>query len=103
MKALNKAIFSDKVQFVNVLGGSCLLASMPLLKANNILSMNSAVGGKATTNPDNPLVFRHNPILETAYAAVWPFLQKREGGFKTVAILNPDDETGRMVCTPPNL
>lgn len=95
VKALNKAIFSDKVQFVNVLGGSCLLACMPLLKANNILSMNSAVGGKNTTNPDNPQVFRHNPIIETAYAAVWPYLQKREGGFKTVAVLNPDDETGR--------
>jgi branched-chain amino acid transport system substrate-binding protein len=76
------------------MGGSTTLACIPLLKQNNILSLNDAAGGKAVTNPDNPLVFRFNPAIEAAYAAALPYLQKHDG-IKTVACINPDDETGR--------
>lgn len=94
VKALNKAIYNDKVSFVAVMGGSPTLACIPLLKENNILSLNDAAGGKAVTNPNNPLVFRYNPSLAGAYAATFPFLQKKEG-IKTIASVNPDDATGR--------
>ena len=94
VKALNKAIFSDKVSFVSVLGGSPLVACLPLLKSNNILSLNDASGGKAVTNPGNPLVFRFNPSIEGAYASVLPYIQKRDG-IKTMVSINPDDDTGR--------
>jgi branched-chain amino acid transport system substrate-binding protein len=94
VKALNKAIYNDKVSFVAIQGGSPLLACIPLLKENNMLSLNDAAGGKAVTNPDNPLVFRYNPSIEGAYVAELPFLQKREG-IKTIASINPDDATGR--------
>jgi branched-chain amino acid transport system substrate-binding protein len=71
-----------------------LLACIPLLKQNNMLSLNNAAGGKAITNPDNPLVFRFNPAIEAAYASALPYIQKQDG-IKTVACINPDDETGK--------
>jgi branched-chain amino acid transport system substrate-binding protein len=94
VKALNKAIYSDKVSFVSVMGGSPLLACIPLLKQNNILSLSDAAGGKAVTNPENPLVFRHNPGIEASYAVGLKYMQEKLG-VKTIASMNPDDETGR--------
>lgn len=94
VKALNKAIYSDKVSFVAIQGGAVVMACMNLLKQNNILSLNNASAGKAITNPDNPLVFRFNPSPETAYSASLPYIQKHEG-IKTVACINPDNESGR--------
>lgn len=94
VKALNKAIYNDKVSYVAIMGGSPTLACIPLLKENKMLSLNDAAGGKAVTNPKNPLVFRYNPSLAGAYAAEFPFLIKREG-IKTIASVNPDDATGR--------
>lgn len=94
VKALNRAIHSDKVYGVTIMGGSPLLASIPLLKQNNMLSLNDAAGGKAVTNPDNPLVFRFNPGIEGSYAVGLKYL-KEKYRLKTVAAINPDDETGR--------
>jgi branched-chain amino acid transport system substrate-binding protein len=97
VKALNRAIYNDKVSYVAVMGGSPLLACIPLLKTNNMLSMNDAAGGKAVTNPDNPLVFRFNPGIEAYYAVGLKHL-KENHGIKTVASINPDDETGRSAA-----
>jgi branched-chain amino acid transport system substrate-binding protein len=94
VKCLNKAIFSDKINFVAIQGGSPLLACLPLLKQNKILSINDAAGGKSITNPKNPLVFRWNPSIEGTYAANFPYLKEKEG-IKTIASMNPDDETGK--------
>ncbi|MBU2549346.1 MAG: ABC transporter substrate-binding protein [Proteobacteria bacterium] len=94
VKALNKAIYSDKVDFVQIMGGSPTLACIPLLKENNMLSLNDAAGGKAVTNPDNPLVFRYNPSLLAAYASILPWIKKNDG-IKTMATINPDDATGK--------
>ena len=62
VKVANKAIYSDQVKFMSVMGGSPCLAVIPLMKENKILSLNLASGGKQVTNPDNPLVFRYNVI-----------------------------------------
>jgi len=94
VKALNQAIYSDKISFAAIMGGSPLLGCIPLLKQNNILSLNNAAGGKAVTNPDNPLVFRFNPAIEISYAGQLPYLKKQHG-VKTIISINPDDETGR--------
>jgi branched-chain amino acid transport system substrate-binding protein len=94
VKALNKAIFSDNIAFAAIQGGSPTLACIPLLKQNKILSLNNAAGGKAVTNPDNPLVFRHKPAVEAHYAASFPYFL-RNVGIKTIGSINPDDETGR--------
>jgi len=94
VKALNKAIFSDKTAFVSIQGGSPSLACMSLLKQNNILSLSNAAGGKSVTNPNNPLFFRFNPAIESSYASILPYIQTQTG-FKTVACINPDDETGK--------
>ena len=94
VKAANKAIYSDKVSFMTIHGGANLLACIPLLKENNMLSLNNAGGGKTVTNPGNPLVFRHDPSIDAMYASTLPFLVRREN-VKTLAVINPDDETGR--------
>ncbi len=94
VKAVNKAIYADKCSFLSIMGGSTTLACIPFMKENKILSVNDAGGGKAVTNPDNPLVFRYNPAIEGSYARFLPYLAKHEG-IKTMAVLNPDDETGR--------
>ena len=60
-----------------------------------MLSLNNAAGGKSVTNPDNPLVFRFNPAIEASYASALPYIQKHNG-VKTVACINPDDETGKL-------
>jgi branched-chain amino acid transport system substrate-binding protein len=94
VKAANKAIYADKCKFLSIMGGSTTLACIPLMKENKILSVNDAGGGKAVTNPDNPLVFRYNPSIEGSYARILPYLMKNEG-VKTMAVINPDDETGK--------
>ena len=93
VKAANKAIFSDKVQLVSIMGGSPTFAWIPTLKQNNILSLNDTAGGKSVTNPDNPLVFRHNPGIEASYAVGLKYMKEQQG-VKTIASLNPDDATG---------
>ena len=93
VKAANKAIYSDQVKFMTVMGGSPCLAVIPLMKENNILSLNIASGGKKVTNPDNPLVFRYNASVEIMYLSVLPYLVKNEG-IKTMATITPDDATG---------
>lgn len=93
VKAANKAIYSDKCDFLSIMGGSCAVATVPIMKSNNILSLNFAGGGKELTNPGNPLVFRYNPCIEGMYLAVLPVLKEREG-IKTMAVINPDDATG---------
>lgn len=94
VKAANKAIYSDKCDFLSVMGGSCAVATVPIMKSNNILSLNFAGGGRQLTNPDNPLVFRYNPCIEGMYLAVLPLLKEREE-IKTMAVINPDDATGK--------
>jgi len=94
VRALNRAIHNDNVSFVSVQGGAPLLACIPTLKQNNMLSLSEAAGGKAVTNPDNPLVFRYNPAIEGAYAAGLDYLIEKYG-IRTVASINPDDEAGR--------
>jgi branched-chain amino acid transport system substrate-binding protein len=94
VKAMNRAIYNDKITFESSMGGSCVLACLPLMKQNNILSINHAAGGKKVTNPDNPYVFRYNPGIEASYAVVLKYLKEKHG-IKSVASLNPDDETGK--------
>ncbi|MCK9275990.1 MAG: ABC transporter substrate-binding protein [Syntrophales bacterium] len=94
VKAANKAIYGDKCRFLAIGGGACAIACLPLLKSNNMLSLNFAGGGESLTNPKNPLVFRYNPGIENMYAAFFPMLKEREG-IKTVAVINPEDETGK--------
>jgi len=94
VKAANKAIYSDQVKFMSVMGGSPCLAVIPLMKENKILSLNLASGGKQVTNPDNPLVFRYNVSDELMYLSVLPYLVKNEG-IRTMASINPDDATGQ--------
>jgi len=93
-KACNTAIYGDKVSFLSVQGGSTCVACIPLMKENNILSLNVSGAGKTVTNPNNPLVFRYLASIEGMYAAFLPYLKKQEG-IKTVASINPDDDTGR--------
>lgn len=94
VKALNKAIYADKVDFVSIMGGSPLLACLSLLKENNLLSLNDAAAGKKVINPNNSAVFSYNGSILGTYAAVFPWLMKREG-IKTIASINPDDATGK--------
>jgi len=94
VKAANKAIYNDKAKFLSILGGSAALACLQLMKENKILSLNPAGGGKALTNPKNPLVFRYNSAIHAMYSAFLPVLIEREK-IKTMAVINPDDATGR--------
>lgn len=94
VKAANKAIYSDKVKYMAVGGGANAVACLPLLKENKMLSLNFAGGGKMLTNPKNPLAFRYNPAIEGMYAALVPYFMKN-AGMKTMAVINPDDATGR--------
>lgn len=95
VKAANRAIYSDKVRFMSIMGGGPTLACIPLMKENKILSLNAAGGGKSVTNPDNPLVFRYIPSIHGTYAAVYPLMKKK--GIKTLASINPDDAAGRQM------
>ncbi|MCK9275002.1 MAG: ABC transporter substrate-binding protein [Syntrophales bacterium] len=94
VKAMNKAIYSDKITFSTSTGGSCVLACLPLITKNNIISVHHAAGGKKVTNPDLPYVFRYNPGIEASYAVALKYM-KDTFGIKTIASINPDDETGR--------
>jgi branched-chain amino acid transport system substrate-binding protein len=94
VKALNKAVYADKVDFVSIMGGSCVLASLPILKENKILSLNNSAADKNLANPNNNLVFFYNSSILGVYAATLPWLMEREG-IKTMAAINPDDATGK--------
>lgn len=93
-KAANKAIFADKCNFLAIQGGAPTMAAIPLMKENNILSLNFAGGADQLIKKENPLVFIYNPSIELMYASVFPAIKKREN-IKTLIIVNPNDTSGK--------
>ncbi|MCK9274603.1 MAG: ABC transporter substrate-binding protein [Syntrophales bacterium] len=94
VKAANRALFADKCKFLSVHGGSPALACVPMLKENNILTLNNAGGVEKLVTPDNPLMFIYNPSIEASTTAIFPYLKKAEN-IKSIVIVNPDDATGK--------
>ena len=94
VNAINKAINSDKIQYASIMGDAPLLACIPQLKSNNILSLNACAGGKVVINSKNPLVFRYNGSLQAHYAVIIPYIQEKDK-IKTIASINPDAIAGR--------
>jgi branched-chain amino acid transport system substrate-binding protein len=93
-KAANKAIFADKCNFLAIQGGAPTMAAIPLMKENNILSLNFAGGADTLIKKENPLLFIYNPSIELMYASVFPYLKKKEN-IKTLIIVNPNDTSGK--------
>jgi branched-chain amino acid transport system substrate-binding protein len=95
VKAVNKAIYSDKVTFLAFQGAPSVIACETLLKENNILTMNVAniVPGASIQMPN----FYYCPCIEGIYSGLLPFMNQKVG-IKTMACINPDDETGRSTA-----
>jgi branched-chain amino acid transport system substrate-binding protein len=94
VSCVNKLIYKDKVKYLATLGGAPSIAVAPISGKNNVLQICWAAGGKALTNPKNPLVFRHSPNdVSAAQFGLYKWLKEKEG-IKSVATLHPDDETG---------
>ena len=94
VKAAHAALFLDKCKFLSIHGGSPALACVPMLKQNNILTLNNAGGVEKLVTPDNPLMFIYNPSIEASTTAIFPYLKKAEN-IKSIVIVNPDDATGK--------
>ena len=62
----NQLIYKEKVKYMTVLGGAPSIAVAPITTKEKVLQVCWAAGGKALTNPKNPLVFRHSPVDPTA-------------------------------------
>jgi branched-chain amino acid transport system substrate-binding protein len=89
----NKLIFNDKVKFIATTGGTCVIATNPLLTENKIFHLAYAYGGKKATNPNNPYSFR--TIMEPVHGhtALLPWIVKKYN-VKSIALTSTDDETG---------
>lgn len=90
----NKLIYKDKVQYMTVLGGAPSIAVAPITTKEKVLQVCWAGGGKALTNPNHPLVFRHSPVdVASAQMGLYKWLIENRG-IKSIASIHPDDETG---------
>lgn len=93
LAAVNKLIYSDKVQYIVTMGGTCVIAVNPLVNENKILHIGYAYGGKKATNPNFPYTFRSifEPIH--GHTVLLPWIAKKYN-LKTIALTSTDDETG---------
>jgi branched-chain amino acid transport system substrate-binding protein len=90
----NKLIYQDKVKYMMVHGGSTAIAVAPIANKEKVLMVCWAGGGKALTNPNNPLAFRHSPVDGAAMqTGLYKWLITHEK-IKSIATIHPDDETG---------
>jgi len=93
----NKLIYEDKAKYMAILGGAPGIAIAPITNKEKVLQVMWAGGGKALTNPNNPLVFRHSPVDVVAlWTGIYKWFMEKEK-IKTVATINPDDESGYSV------
>lgn len=89
----NKLIYYDKVKYVFTFGGTCIVATNPLINENKILHLAYGYGGKKATNPGVPYTFR--AIIEPIqmHMTLLPWIAKKYS-LKTIALTSTDDETG---------
>lgn len=87
VKAIHRAIYNDGAKFALIQGGPQPMACMPVLHENKVLSLNPAAA--SIIKKEYPLSFNYNPSILTAYAAILPYLKKREG-IKTMASIYHD-------------
>jgi len=95
VSVVNKLIFQDKVQYMFQAGTALTLAIQPITEKNKVLTINGSFGGSTITNPQNPLTFRHVMGSIEMGKAIWPWIQKNWPEVKTVAMINPNDDSGR--------
>jgi branched-chain amino acid transport system substrate-binding protein len=90
----NKLIYQEKVKYMTVLGSVISMAVAPITNKEKVLQACWASGGKALTNANNPLVFRHSPVDETASATgLYKWLIGHEK-IKSIGTLQADDDGG---------
>ena len=90
----NQLIYQEKVKYMTVLGGAPSIAVAPITTKEKVLQVCWAAGGKALTNPKNPLVFRHSPVDPTAMqTGLYKWMINHEK-IRNIATIHPDDETG---------
>lgn len=87
-------MIQEGIKFMNSLGGSCAAAVAPITEAAQVLTLNNAGGGSAVTKPEYKLTFRYNWDLYIVHMGFYAWLAKNRQDVKTVASINPDDETG---------
>ena len=97
-----KLVLQDKVKFLNVLGGACTYTARPVTKKNDVMLFAYATGEKFL-GPDWPLVFRNCAEGGNACRAFFPWLKKNRPEVKKIAMMSPDDETGREAAFVANL
>lgn len=95
VSVVNKLIFQDKVQYMFQAGTALTLAIQPITEKNKVLTINGSYGGSSITNPQNPLTFRHVMGSDAMVPAIWSWIQKNWPEVKTVAMINPNDDSGR--------
>jgi len=93
MTLLNKAIFGDKVKYLQVMGLHNCVVAAPICEANKVFHLAFASGGEELTNPKNSFSFRMMNPNSIGPILYYPEVMK-EFGVKTIALVNPDDEGG---------
>jgi branched-chain amino acid transport system substrate-binding protein len=83
------------VKYAYITGGAIVVAAHDVTSRNGMLAFGAAALGKAGLNSDFPLTFQFETEGEAA-AAIYPWLMKTYD-VKSIAALNPDDDTGYAV------
>jgi branched-chain amino acid transport system substrate-binding protein len=88
-------VVSQGAKYVAILGTAPTLAAADYLAQNNIFCLSSALANTAIENPQHPLIFEDNlSTSDYGPATYYPYFIK-DFGVKTIALGNPDSDTGR--------
>ena len=89
----HRLITQDNVKYLSVTGSAPTLAIQPITEPKKII-LNSYSSGLSFLKPSNYYTFKPYFTATETPAVMYPFLKRTAPDFKTVALMNPDDESG---------
>jgi len=94
-KVAQQLINRDGSQYiVGAIGTAPILALQSLAERNNVLILQSG-WGKSIKGPDHPLTFTQANTPFEILGPLYSYIKEQNPSIKTVAILNPNDATGK--------
>jgi branched-chain amino acid transport system substrate-binding protein len=96
VSAANRLISRDKAKFISILDGGLVQAIQPITERKKVIIMALATPGKDYINPKNPFTFVYGMDAMTA-SVLYPWVAKNTN-VKTVALLEPDNWTGKTTA-----
>lgn len=92
--ATNKLIFQDGVKYISLWGSAPCLAALPITTEQKVLTILSGFA-EGIISPAHPYAFRTQYTPVEAGEGMYGYVTSNMKQIKTVAMIGPDDDTGK--------